>query len=85
MTERIRLEQQQEDAAARALLLQEVTADYSRALTPDQVAAVHGASLARVRAIVGADQPLTEADVQLLDTLASQRAIADERAELFRH
>ncbi len=46
---------------------------------------MHEASLERVRAIVGADQPLTEADEQLLDTLASQRAIADERAELFRH
>ena len=79
------MQQRQEDAAARALLLQEVTAEFSRALTPDQVAAVHEASLERVRAIVGADQPGTEADEQLLDTLASQRAIADERAELFRH
>lgn len=85
VTERIQMQQLQEDAAARALLLQEVTADFSRAHTPDQVAAVHDASLERVRAIVGAGQALTEADEQLLDTLALQRSIADERAELFRH
>lgn len=85
VTERIEMQQRQEDSAARALLLQQVTADFSRALTPDQVAAVHQSSLERVQAIVGAEQALTEADEQLLDTLASQRAIADERAELFRH
>jgi serine phosphatase RsbU (regulator of sigma subunit) len=38
-----------------------------------------------VRAIVGADQPVSREDEQLLDTLASQRAIAAARAELFRH
>lgn len=85
VTERILLQQLREDAAARALLLQEVTADFSRATTPDQVAAVYDAGLARVRAIVDTDQPLTEVDEQLLSTLALQRAIADERAELFRH
>ena len=58
VTERVEMQQLQKDAAARALLLQEVTADFSRALTPDQVAAVHEASLERVRAIVGTDQPL---------------------------
>jgi len=85
VTVRIRMEQRQEDAAARALLLQEVTAEFSRALTPDEVAAVHAAGLERVRTIVGADQPESSEDKQLLDTLASQRAIAAERAELFRH
>ncbi len=85
VTARIQLERRQEDAAARALLLQEVTAEFSRALTPDEVAAVHAAGLERVRAIVGADQPESREDKQLLDTLASQRAIAAERAELFRH
>jgi len=85
VTVRIRMEQRQEDAAARALLLQEVTAEFSRAMTPDEVAAVHAAGLERVRAIVGADQPESSEDKQLLDTLASQRAIAAERAELFRH
>ncbi len=85
VTTRIQMQQQQEDAAARALLLQEITADFSRAWTPDQVAAVHEAGLDRVRAMVGADQPVSTEDEQLLDTLASQRAIAAERAELFRH
>jgi PAS domain S-box-containing protein len=85
VTVRIQMEQRQEDAAARALLLQQVTAEFSRALTPDEVAAVHAAGLERVRAIVGADQPESSEDKQLLDTLASQRAIAAERAELFRH
>ncbi len=85
VTPRIRMERRQEDAAARALLLQEVTADFSRALTPDQVVAVHDASMARVQAIVGADRPLSLEDEQLLDTLVWQRAIAEERAELFRH
>lgn len=85
VTERIRMQQRQEDAAARALLLQELTADFSKALTPEQVAEVHQAGLERVRAIVGADQALPQADEQLLDTLASQHAIASARAELFRH
>ena len=85
VTDRIQMEQRQQDAAARALLLQEVTAEFSRALTPDEVVAVHEAGLERVRAIVGADQPESQEDKQLLDTLASQRAIAAERAELFRH
>jgi PAS domain S-box-containing protein len=84
VTARVRMQQRQEDAAARALLLQELTADFSRALTPDQVAAVHEAGLERVRTIVGAGQSLSSEDTQLLDTLATQRAIADERAELFR-
>jgi PAS domain S-box-containing protein len=85
VTARIRMEQRQEDASARALLLQQVTAEFSRAMTPDQVAAVHEAGLERVRAIVGADQPESSEDMQLLDTLDTQRAIAAERAELFVH
>jgi PAS domain S-box-containing protein len=85
VTVRIQMEQRQEDAAARALLLQQVTAEFSRALTPDEVAAVHEAGLERVRAIAGADQTQSSEDKQLLDTLASQRTIAAERAELFRH
>jgi PAS domain S-box-containing protein len=85
VTTRIEMEHRQEDAAARALLLQQVTADFSQALTPDQVAAVHEASLERVGAIVGPDQSVSKEDEQLLDTLASQRAIAEARAELFRH
>ena len=84
VTARIEMEQRQQDAGARALLLQEVTAEFSRAVTPDEVATVHAAGLARVRAIVGADQPESLEDEQLLDTLASQCAIAAERAELFR-
>jgi PAS domain S-box-containing protein len=85
VTARVEMQQRQEDAAARALLLQQVTSDFSRAWTPDQVDAVHDAGLERVRAIVGADQPVSTEDEQLLDTLASQRAIAAARAELFRH
>src|SRR5205823_4040861 len=69
VTERIQMQQRQEHAAARALLLQEVTAEFSQALTPDQVATVHEAGLARVSAIVGSDQPASLEDEQLLDTL----------------
>jgi PAS domain S-box-containing protein len=84
VTTRTEMQQRQDDAAARALLLQQVTADFSEALTPDQVAFVHEAGLERVRAIVG-DHAVSKEDEQLLDTLASQRAIAEARAELFRH
>jgi PAS domain S-box-containing protein len=107
VTVRIEMQHRQEDAAARALLLQQVTADFSRAWTPDQVATVLATSLERVRAIVGvsielevpqdltavagsgafvtgARHPLSDEDAQLLDTLASQCAMAAERAELFR-
>jgi PAS domain S-box-containing protein len=105
VTERIETQRRQEDAAARALLLQEVTADFSRASTPDQVSSVLAASLERVRTIVGdgtplvvpvnltglsgsdaflagTDRSLTVEDAQLLDTLASQCAIAAARAKL---
>jgi serine phosphatase RsbU (regulator of sigma subunit) len=67
-----------------------VTADFSRALTPDQVSAVLAASLERVRALIGggaeldADRSLSLENAQLLDTLTTQHAIAAERAELFR-
>ena len=90
VTGRIRMEQRQEDAAARALLLQQVTADFSQALTPDQVSAVLATSLERVRALIGGgaeldvDRSLSEENAQLLDTLTTQHAIAAERAELFR-
>jgi PAS domain S-box-containing protein len=84
VTARVRMQQRQEDAAARALVIQDLTADFSRALTPDQVAAVHEAGLERVRVIAGAGQSVSSEDAQLLDTLASQREIAEERAELFR-
>ncbi|MEP9364745.1 SpoIIE family protein phosphatase [Nocardioides sp. CN2-186] len=87
VTARILLEQQQADASARALLLQQVTADFSEARTPDQVAAVHSASLERVRGLIDTDSgaPVSEADAQLLDTLASQYEIAAARADLFLH
>lgn len=87
VTARIVLEQQRADASARALLLQQVTADFSEALTPDQVAAVHTAGLERVRGLIDSDAgaPVAEADAQLLDTLASQHEIAAARADLFLH
>ncbi len=55
VTARILMEQQQADAAARALLLQQVTGDFSEARTPDQVAAVHTASLERVRQLISTE------------------------------
>jgi PAS domain S-box-containing protein len=82
VTERIELERRKDDAAARALLLQEVTADFAGALTPEEVASVNAASLERLRTLVG--ESLSPEDEQLLDTLASQHAIAAERAELIR-
>jgi serine phosphatase RsbU (regulator of sigma subunit) len=105
ITERVLVQEREADAAARARLLQQVTADFARAWTPEQVAAVLGASLVQVADIVGedvrlvvpedlaavsggdafvasADRLLPLEDVQLLDTLAAQCAIAAERASL---
>jgi PAS domain S-box-containing protein len=107
ITDRVLVQEREQDAAARARLLQQVTADFGRAWTPEQVAAVLGASLVQVADIVGtgvllvvpenlgsvsggdalvasSDKPLSLEDVQLLDTLAAQCAIAAERAELLR-
>jgi PAS domain S-box-containing protein len=108
VTARVEMQRRQEDAAARALLLHQVTSDFSGASTPDEVSQVLASSLQRVRAIVGDGVELTvpdqltsvagsadfltgdrtalsREDAQLLDTLASQCAIAAERAELLRH
>ncbi|MFC4784167.1 SpoIIE family protein phosphatase [Nocardioides sp. MAHUQ-72] len=105
VTERVLLEEREADAVARAQLLQEVTADFVRAWTLDQVEDVLRAGLERVRHIVGegvalrvpddlaaasgsgallasSDQPLPGADLRLLETLASQCAIAAQRALL---
>lgn len=105
VTERVLVQEREADAAARAQLLQQVTSDFARAWTPEQVGAVLGASLVKVAEIVGGDvrlvvpedlvsvtggdafvasseRLLSLEDVQLLDTLASQCAIAAERAEL---
>jgi PAS domain S-box-containing protein len=107
ITDRVLVQEREQDAAARARLLQQVTADFGRAWTPEQVAAVLGASLVQVADIVGpgvllvvpedlvsvsggdalvasSDKVLPLEDVQLLDTLAAQCAIAAERAELLR-
>lgn len=105
ITDRVLVQEREADAAARARLLQQVTADFARAWTPEQVAAVLGASLVQVSDIVGgdvtlvvpedltsvsggdafvssSDRVLSLEDVQLLDTLAAQCAIAAERAAL---
>ncbi len=105
ITEEMRVREREADTAARAALLQRVTAELSRAWTPDQVRAVVGEGLKQVAQIVGTgvelrlpedprqtvgcedlvqhtDRPLSPEDVQLLDTLASQCAIAAERAHL---
>ncbi len=105
VTERMRVQERETAAAARALLLQEVTAGFVRAWTLDQVETVLAASLERVREILpehvelkipdsllsisdgtaflaGLEEPLDAEDLQLLDTLASQCAIAAERARL---
>ncbi len=105
ITDRVQVEQREADAAARALLLQDVTADLVRAWTLDQVETVLAASLERVGEIVGegvelkipydlatlssgqafvasTEHPLPAEDAQLLDTLASQCALAAERALL---
>jgi PAS domain S-box-containing protein len=55
VTDRVLVQEREADAAARARLLQHVTADFARAWTPEQVAAVLGASLVQVADIVGAD------------------------------
>jgi PAS domain S-box-containing protein len=105
ITDRVLVQERQADAAARALLLQEVTADFFHAWTLEQVEAVLGASLERLGDIVGEGvrlrvpddlaaavdggalvestrRPLSHEDLQLLDTLAAQCAIAAERAKL---
>ncbi len=53
ITDRVLVQEREQDAAARARLLQQVTADFGRAWTPEQVAAVLGASLVQVADIVG--------------------------------
>ncbi len=105
ITDRVAIQEREADAAARALLLQEVTADFFRAWTIEQVEKTLAASLERVAEIVPDDvvllvpenfatnnrgeafvvssgRPLSREDAQLLDTLASQCAIAAERALL---
>ncbi len=105
ITDRVMVQEREADAAARALLLQEVTAAFFRAWTLDQVEAVLAASLDRVGTILregvrlrvpddlssvtcggaflgNTERRLSQEDTQLLDTLASQCAIAAERAKL---
>lgn len=105
ITERVTVQQRETDAAARALLLQEVTAALFRAWTLDEVEAVVAESLERVGKllrervelrvpedvssvgdgyafVVGTGPSLSVEEIQLLDTLASQAAIAAERAKL---
>lgn len=53
ITDRVTVQERESDAAARALVLQQVTANFSRAWTPEQVAAVLGASLRQVSEIIG--------------------------------
>jgi serine phosphatase RsbU (regulator of sigma subunit) len=99
------VQERESDAAARALLLQEVTAALFGAWTLDQVEDVVAASLERVETLLrgqvelrlpedvsaigggqafvaGAGRALSPEETQLLDTLASQCAIAAERAKL---
>ncbi len=105
ITDRVMVQEREADAAARALLLQEVTAGFFQAWTLDQVEAVLAASLERVGEIfregvelrvpddlsavtdgdafvASTQRPLSHEDTQLLDTLASQCAIAAQRANL---
>ncbi|HEX6874182.1 MAG TPA: SpoIIE family protein phosphatase [Nocardioidaceae bacterium] len=105
ITDRMEGEQRLADAAARALLLQDVTAAFFRAGSVEEVAAVLAAILERLGKIfredvalrvpedlatltdgdafvAGADRALSLEETQLLDTLASQCAIAAERAIL---
>ncbi|GAA2135288.1 hypothetical protein GCM10009844_00380 [Nocardioides koreensis] len=105
VTDRVLVQEREAAAAARALLLQEVTADFFRAWTVEEVEAVLAASLGRVARILppgvelrvpdglasvtggdalvaGSPAPLSREDVQLLDTLAAQCAIAAQRAAL---
>ena len=105
VTERVLVQEREADAAARALLLQEVTAGLVRARSLDQVETVLASSLRHVGDIlrdgvelrvpedlpsvgdgraflVHPDRALSPADAQLLDTLASQAAIAAQRASL---
>lgn len=53
VTDRIRVQEREADAAARALLLQEVTADFFGAWTLEEIDAVLAASLGRVAEILG--------------------------------
>ena len=105
ITDRVTVQERESDAAARALLLQEVTADFFGAWTLDEVGAVLAASLEQVGMILregvelrvpddlatmtggealvaSTRRRLSREDAQLLDTLASQCAIAAERAKL---
>ena len=105
ITERVLVQERESNAAARALLVQQVTAALSGAWTLDQVERVVAEGLGRVEKllhgqvelrvpediaslgdgqafVVGTERPLSHEETQLLDTLASQSAIAAERAKL---
>jgi PAS domain S-box-containing protein len=107
ITDRVLVQQREADAAARALLVQEVTAALSGASTLDQVERVVAAGLERAEKLLhgrvelrvpddlsslgdgdgqafvtGAERPLSHEEIQLLDTLAAQSAMAAERAKL---
>jgi PAS domain S-box-containing protein len=104
ITERVKVQEREADAAARALLLQEVTGELFGAWTIAEVRRVLADGLDRVRELVGdgvelqlpddvttvtdgaalvsGGPPLSDEDRQLLDTLASECAIAAQRALL---
>ena len=106
ITDRVAVQEREADAAARALLLQEVTAAFFRAWTLDagrggpRPRAWSGWARSSARAsssgsprtsrrspaagafVASTPRPLAREDLQLLDTLAAQCAIAAQRAEL---
>jgi PAS domain S-box-containing protein len=104
ITDRVRVQEREAGAAARALLLQEVTGELFGAWTLEEVQRVLASGLDRLRDLVGDDvtlrrpddvtsitdgsalvaegTPLSGEDAQLLDTLASECAIAAQRAQL---
>jgi PAS domain S-box-containing protein len=104
ITDRVEVQEREAGAAARALLLQEVTGELFGAWTLEEVRQVLAAGLDRIRELVGdavelrlpddvgsitdgaallawGGTPSAE-DARLLDTLASEGAIAAQRAQL---
>lgn len=83
ITERVTVQEREADAQARALLLQEVTADFAQAWTPTQVATVLAGSLKRVRDIIGCHVQLVVPE-SLSGISRSDVFIADAESSLSR-
>lgn len=81
ITDRVLVQEREADSAARALLLQQVTADFSGAWTPEQVTEVLRSSLKKVADIVGEGVRLVVPD-ELVGLTTGEALVATASREL---